>query len=1160
MPRLPIPGSDSGTWGDILNEYLLEEHNQDGSLKRNGDIDNALANAQSALNEAQNALSAAQNAQTTANSRYALPGTGVPESDLSAPVQQKLNAAAPDADATTKGLIRLNGDLSGTADNPTVPGLAGKANNGDLTAKRIYHGGNAAFVRPAGDYLAIWVGWVAPDNLQPGDIFQQINELDGITAPDAPANLQATAGDGSVALTWDAVTGADTYTVKRATTSGGPYTDVGTGLTAASYSDTTVTNGTTYYYVVSATNTAGESADSTEATATPEAPLVAPDAPANLQATAGDGSVALTWDAVTGADTYTVKRATTSGGPYTDVGTGLTAASYSDTTVTNGTTYYYVVSATNTAGESADSTEATATPEAPLVAPDAPANLQATAGDGSVALTWDAVTGADTYTVKRATTSGGPYTDVGTGLTAASYSDTTVTNGTTYYYVVSATNTAGESADSTEATATPEAPLVAPDAPANLQATAGDGSVALTWDAVTGADTYTVKRATTSGGPYTDVGTGLTAASYSDTTVTNGTTYYYVVSATNTAGESADSTEATATPEAPLVAPDAPANLQATAGDGSVALTWDAVTGADTYTVKRATTSGGPYTDVGTGLTAASYSDTTVTNGTTYYYVVSATNTAGESADSTEATATPEAPLVAPDAPANLQATAGDGSVALTWDAVTGADTYTVKRATTSGGPYTDVGTGLTAASYSDTTVTNGTTYYYVVSATNTAGESADSTEATATPEAPLVAPDAPANLQATAGDGSVALTWDAVTGADTYTVKRATTSGGPYTDVGTGLTAASYSDTTVTNGTTYYYVVSATNTAGESADSTEATATPEAPLVAPDAPANLQATAGDGSVALTWDAVTGADTYTVKRATTSGGPYTDVGTGLTAASYSDTTVTNGTTYYYVVSATNTAGESADSTEATATPEAPAPPDAPINLSIAVTETQADLTWDAVTGADSYTIQRATTAGGTFTDLATGITVTNYTDSAITANAAGSSFPIANNYYYRVVAVSTNGNSEPSVVLGAQPRDGSLGQALLWMDPVYTTAADSTTATYTLLVDTGAAQIDTVQARIYFDPSHLTFVSADDTTSSFGIYDPVLNDSGVGYVELVVANISALSGQLTVLTVDFTVSGPAGVTMPKFEMSQTTVLRGGNGLSLGTRGSRMEIA
>jgi hypothetical protein len=290
MPRLPIPGGDEGTWGGILNEYLLEEHNPDGSLKKASDIQSALSNAQTALTNAQDALGAAQNAQTTADSRYSLPTGGVPESDLSNAVQQKINTTAPDANASTKGLVRLNGDLAGTADNPMVPGLANKADNSAVTVRRVYHGGDASFVRPAGNYLAIWVGWVTPTNLVPGDIFQEIAEGDGITIPVAPTNLQATAGDGSVELTWNSVTGADTYTVKRSTTSGGTYTTLQAGVTTPTYTDNTATNGTTYYYVVSASNTAGESANSTQASATPEAPLTAPAAPANLQATAGDGS------------------------------------------------------------------------------------------------------------------------------------------------------------------------------------------------------------------------------------------------------------------------------------------------------------------------------------------------------------------------------------------------------------------------------------------------------------------------------------------------------------------------------------------------------------------------------------------------------------------------------------------------------------------------------------------------------------------------------------------------------------------------------------------------------------------------------------------------------------------------------------------------------
>ncbi|GIP60500.1 glycoside hydrolase family 6 protein [Paenibacillus sp. FSL W8-0186] len=281
------------------------------------------------------------------------------------------------------------------------------------------------------------------------------------TVPAAPAGLTATAGNAQVSLTWNAVSGATSYTVKRATTSGGPYTNVATGLTTTSYTNTGLTNGTTYYYVVSASNSAGQSPNSAQVSATPTSgggnPTV-PAAPAGLTATAGNAQVSLTWSAVNGATSYTVKRATTSGGPYTNVATGLTTPSYTDTSLTNGTTYYYVVSASNSAGQSPNSAQVSATPTSgggnPTV-PAAPAGLTATAGNAQVSLTWNAVSGATSYTVKRATTSGGPYTDVATGLTTPSYTDTSLTNGTTYYYVVSASNSAGQSPNSTQVSATP---------------------------------------------------------------------------------------------------------------------------------------------------------------------------------------------------------------------------------------------------------------------------------------------------------------------------------------------------------------------------------------------------------------------------------------------------------------------------------------------------------------------------------------------------------------------------------------------------------------------------------------------------------------------------------------------------------------------------------
>ena len=182
----------------------------------------------------------------------------------------------------------------------------------------------------------------------------------GVTVPLAPSGLTATAGNAQVSLTWNASSGATSYYVKRSTTSGGPYTQIGTP-TATNYTDTGLTNRTTYYYVVSAVNSAGESANSVEVSATPNAP---PAAPTGLTASAGNAQVSLTWNASTGATSYHVKRSTTSGGPYTQIG-APTATNYTDTGLTNGTPYYYVVSAVNSAGESANSSQASATPVAP---------------------------------------------------------------------------------------------------------------------------------------------------------------------------------------------------------------------------------------------------------------------------------------------------------------------------------------------------------------------------------------------------------------------------------------------------------------------------------------------------------------------------------------------------------------------------------------------------------------------------------------------------------------------------------------------------------------------------------------------------------------------------------------------------------------------------
>lgn len=87
----------------------------------------------------------------------------------------------------------------------------------------------------------------------------------------APTNLATNPGDSQVSLSWTAVAGAIGYNVKRSTTAGGSYETIATTVSGTSYVDTNVVNGTTYYYVITTVNADGESANSNEATATPQA-------------------------------------------------------------------------------------------------------------------------------------------------------------------------------------------------------------------------------------------------------------------------------------------------------------------------------------------------------------------------------------------------------------------------------------------------------------------------------------------------------------------------------------------------------------------------------------------------------------------------------------------------------------------------------------------------------------------------------------------------------------------------------------------------------------------------------------------------------------------------------------------------------------------------
>jgi fibronectin type 3 domain-containing protein len=431
--------------------------------------------------------------------------------------------------------------------------------------------------------------------------------------------------------------------------------------------------------------------------------------------TPGNGKLVLTWKAASGATGYHVKRSTKSGGPYTQIAT-TTFAGYTNVGLSNGTRYYYVISSVNSAGQSANSGQYSGIPSNVAV-PGPPSSLTAAAGNAKVGLSWPAASHATGYRIKRGSASGGPYTIIATSWFNG-YTDVSLKNGTTYYYVVSSTNAGGESSNSHQASAKPSATSTshAPSAPGGLTAAPGNGRVGLTWAAPSTATSYKIKRASSSSGPFTQIATS-TFAGYTDVGLQNGTTYYFAVSAVNSSGESANSAAVGAKPVASSSAVTSVSVSPATASSITSGTLPFKATVQGTTTNKSVTWKAVLGHINASGLYTAPSKAGTDT-------VTAVSNADPTKSDSTVVKVT----TAAPPPPTH--------SVVLSWDASTSTVAgYNVYRSTVSGGGFTKLNLSLiTTLTYTDTTVQNGTTYFYAATAVDSSGnESVDSTQASPT-------------------------------------------------------------------------------------------------------------------------------------------------------------------------------------------------------------------------------------------------------------------------------------------------------------------------------------------------------------------------------------------------------------------------------------------
>jgi arabinoxylan arabinofuranohydrolase len=565
------------------------------------------------------------------------------------------------------------------------------------------------------------------------------------SGPVAPTGLSATAIlDSQVSLIWTAAPGATSYNVKRSNTSGGPYTTIAPNITIESFTDTSVTSGQTYYYVVSSNTLTGESSNSNE--------VIPSDVHTYLKFDETGGTTASDFTGNGWTGTLVNGPIWTTGkfgnavdldgaNDYVSLPTGVVDG-LTDFTIA---TWVYLDTIDNW---SRIFDFGTGTSVNMFLTP-----RNSVTGAVRFAITTSGAGGEQQITGSAALPSG-VWTHVavtrgaGTGILYVNGSEVGRSNSmsltpdslgaTTQNYIGRSQYSADACLNGrvddfriyADALSAAEAallyaehvPAAIPSTPTGLSATAMSGSrIDLTWNASAEATNYNIKRSAAGGGPYTLV-TSVSETSCSDMGLPEMTPYYYVVSAVNSAGESIDSTEADATTQS--VPPAVPSGLTAMAGDGSVALNWTANTEGDLagYNVYRSTTSGSGYTLLnGSLLNSPEFTDINVSYYITYFYVITAVDE-----DTLESAYSDEVEVMPIDSRAVQLNTADFESGLGNWVNITGEDTDEWTR---------DSGGTLTPSTGPDSGAGGSAWYVYLETSPSGAGGAGD----TAILESPVI-------------------------------------------------------------------------------------------------------------------------------------------------------------------------------------------------------------------------------------------------------------------------------------------------------------------------------------------------------------------------------------------------------------------------------------
>lgn len=632
-----------------------------------------------------------------------------------------------------------------------------------------------------------------------------------LLTPHGPAT-SLMASDGTytdkVLINWNSVVGATNYQVYRAEAATGTKTQLGT-VSNTTYSDTNVVQNKNYWYWVKACNASGCADFSNGDSGFAYLPI--PNAPTNLTASDGDftDKVQLTWISVSGATSYKVYRADSESGLKSQLGT-VTTNSFSDSSVIQGATYWYWVTACNSSGCSDYSLGDSGYSQIPIPVP--PTGLQASDGafDDKIQLNWNTSSNATSYQIYKSNSESGTRSLIA-NVNTNSYNDLEFAAGTTYWYWVKACNATGCSEYSTGDSGYARIPI--PSIPTGV--TASDGSysdrIMITWDLISDSTVYQVFRAESETGNKVQIGTPV-SNSYSDINVISGITYWYWIKACNSSGCSDFSNSDSGYIFVQL--PDIPTGVQATDGAfaDKVQVTWQTSLSATTYNVYRAISQTGTRGLVGTSSTLT-FDDLNVSPGTIYWYWVKACN--GQNCSDFSQPDSGFASQASLSAPENVLASDGEffDLIKIEWDTVTGATSYNIYRALNETGNKQYI-SSTQSNEYLDHSITDTNYYWYWVKACNTSGCSDFSMGDRGYLKEPVPKPPE----LVSASDGTFAdqiyVDWNTVSGANEYFVYRATSQTGNK-QLLYNSNNISYSDFNVETNVLYWYWVKACNDSG---------------------------------------------------------------------------------------------------------------------------------------------------------------------------------------------------------------------------------------------------------------------------------------------------------------------------------------------------------